>query len=127
MNYCTTFIIDGKCSNCGAEVEDTDKYCHECGKRMHPAERMKEEVETKARHYAIFNRWLDGGTLKEIAGEFGVSPSTVALIPRYTLGRLRFEQMPDDIQKRLLSMLGERCRGCRVYTYYEELKVIRKL
>lgn len=126
-NYCENFIVDGKCSHCGADVEDTDKYCHECGKRIHPAHRMGEKKTRRQRNFDIYRRWLDGVTLKVIAQEFGMSESNVATTVRFTVGKMQFSDLPDDIRERVVGMVGAVGELDRMRMYYEMLKVIRKL
>lgn len=126
-NYCENFIIDGKCSNCGAEVEDTDKYCHECGKRIYPANRMDDERIVDERHFGIYRRWLDGAEREHIAAEFGVSVSTVARTVRYTVPYKKLYKMPDDICERIKDMTGtEIDRFTDTEDLYEQLEAIRK-
>jgi len=127
MSYCRTFIIDGKCSRCGAEVEDTDKYCHECGKRLHPASHIDDERIVDERHFGIYRRWLDGAKRKDIAEEFGVTVSTVAHTVRYTVPYKKLYKMPDDIRKRIKRMTGiEIDRFTDKKNLYERLEAIRK-
>lgn len=126
-NYCENFIVDGKCSNCGADVEDTDKYCHECGKRIYPVERKSEQEAVKQRHFDVYRRWLDGPTHKEIADEFGMSASNVAIIAHSVVGRMYVHELPDDIRERATEMLGELRDNDKLWNHYERLKVIRKL
>jgi len=128
MNECKTYITDqGRCSRCGAEVEDTDKFCHECGRKLHPISRKREWDATKQRHFDVYRRWLDGPTQKEIADEFGMSASNVALIARYTVGRMYVRDLPIDIQERVTDMLGELNENEKLSHHYDRLKVIRKL
>lgn len=126
-NNVSTVIVDGKCSNCGAEVEDDHKFCHECGKRLHPAHRMAEKETRRQRNFDIYRRWLDGATLKVIAQEFDISAQSVANVVRFTVGKMRFSDMPDDIRERVAGMVETVSELDKVRTYYEPLKVIRKL
>ena len=128
MNECKTYINDqGRCSRCDAEVEDTDKFCHECGRRLHPISKKREWDATKQRHFDVYRRWLDGPTQKEIAEEFGMSASNVALIARYTVGRMHVRDLPNDIRERVTNMLGELNENEKLSRHYDRLKVIRKL
>lgn len=128
MSYCENFIVDGKCSNCGAEVEDTDKYCHECGKRIHPAERMDDERIADERHFGIYRRWLDGAERKDIAEEFGVSISTVANTVTYTVPYHKLYKLPDDIRERIKEMTGiEVNRQTNLRDLHKQLEAVRKL
>lgn len=127
MMYCSTFIIDGKCSACHSDVEQTDKYCHECGRRLWPGDRINEEADVDRRHFEMYRRWLDGAERKAIAEEFGVSNSTVALVVRSTVPRKHWK-MPDDIKERIESMTGIEPVGTRVdwREIYERIEKARK-
>ena len=128
MNKCSTYINDqSRCTNCDAEVEDTDKYCHECGKRLHPISKKREWEATKQRHFDVYRRWLEGPTQKQIAEEFGMSASNVAIIARSVVGRMRVRELPDDIRERVTEMLGELGDNEKLWNHYDRLKVIRKL
>ena len=127
MNYCKTFIEDGKCSNCGSEVRDTDKYCHECGKRLHPIEKKGEEEARHQRDFEIFRRWLGGTETNRLAADFRMSQSNVADIVGYRMARKQFQEMPYDIQERIEEMLGHEVRyNERVYSVMDGLKKARE-
>lgn len=56
-----------------------------------------------------------------------MSASNVGIITKCVVGRMYVRDLPDDIRKRVIKMLGELKYNDRLWNYYEQLKVIRKL